>query len=300
MRNAVAPICGVAVALLAGRWAAAQDQAPQPLVHFHHVHVNTMYPELAIQWYTRHFECERAKFGGEDALRVGKAWILFQKVDQPPPWKITTALYHIGWGATDPKADYQKFLAAGARIQSPLMDLGEGLPLPLGQRFFMYLWGPDNVMIEDITANSNQYNHVHLLSEDPVAAGEWYAREFGFPHRAQPASKAPRYFNGLQIGPTSGFNIDNVNVPIFPMELARELFPADWEGRPHPDSPRGHALDHFAFSCEDLDAMLARLRRNGVKIVEEPRTSFNGAMRSAFIEGPDRVIIELVEDAPKK
>jgi len=294
-------IPGAASALLwAGICALAQGQTPQPPVHFHHVHVNSQYPELAIEWYTKHFACERAKFGGEDALRVGGAWILFDKVDRPAPWRITTALYHIGWGATDPKADYRKFLDMGARIQSPLMDLGEGLPLPLGQRFFMYLWGPDNVIIEDITASSNEYNHVHLLSEDPVAAGEWYAKEFGFPRRTAPASKAPRYFNGNQIGPTSGFNIDNVNVPIFPIELARDLFPEDWKGREHPDSPRGHALDHFAFRCDDLDAMLARLRKDGVKIVEEPQMRNHGAIRSAFIEGPDRVAIELVDGAAKQ
>jgi catechol 2,3-dioxygenase-like lactoylglutathione lyase family enzyme len=288
------------VLLVAGAWSVAQDNPPQPLVHFHHVHLNAMYPDLAMQWYTRHFEAERAKFGGADALWVGKSWILFDKVDVPPPWKITTALYHIGWGAKDAKSDYERLVGLGSRFETHMRDLGEGLPLPLGQRYYMYVWGPDNVMIEDITAANNLYNHVHLMSDDPVAAGEWYAKEFGFPRRAQPPSKAPRYFNGYQVGPTSGFNIDNVNVPIFPMELLRQLFPAEWEGRKHPESPKGHALDHFAFSCDNLDAMLARLRKDGVKIVEEPKMRSNGAMRSAFIEGPDNVLIELVEGAAKK
>ena len=144
------------------------------------------------------------------------------------------------------------------------------------------------------------FHHVHLLSEDPVSAGEWYQKEFGFPRRAQPPSRQPRYFNGYQIGPTSGFNIDNVNVPIFPIELARELFPAEWEGRQHPDSPKGHALDHFAFSCDNLGAMLDRLRKDGVKIVEEPQLRLNGAMKSAFIQAPDNVLIELVEGHAQK
>src|SRR5216683_4428335 len=95
------PAAGVTVALalwIAGTFSPAQEQPAQPLVHFHHVHLNALNPELAIGWYTRHFDCERAKFGGMDALCVGKSWILFNKVEQPPPWKITTALYHIGWG----------------------------------------------------------------------------------------------------------------------------------------------------------------------------------------------------------
>ncbi|MBZ5619055.1 MAG: VOC family protein [Acidobacteriia bacterium] len=290
----------VLVMLLARASSMAQEQPAQPLVHFHHVHLNALNPELAMGWYTRHFDCERAKFGGTDALWAGKSWILFNKVDQPPLWKITTALYHIGWGAENAKADYEKFIAMGARFETHMRDLAEGLPLAPGLRYYMYLWGPDNVMIEDITANHHYYDHVHLLSEDPVSAGEWYQKEFGFPRRAQPPSRQPRFFNGYQIGPTSGFNIDNVNVPIFPIELARELFPAEWEGRKHPDSPKGHALDHFAFSCENLEVMLARLRKDGVKVVEEPRVMLDGALKSAFIEGPDSVPIELVEGHAKK
>jgi catechol 2,3-dioxygenase-like lactoylglutathione lyase family enzyme len=291
-------IAGAAL-LLAGAVSMAQDQAPGPIVRFHHVHLNALYPDLAINWYTRHFDCERAKFGGVDALWAGRSWILFDKVEQPPAWKITTALYHIGWGADNAKADYDKFIAMGARFETHMRDLAEGLPLAPGQRYYMYLWGPDNVMIEDITANHHYYDHVHLLSEDPVGAGEWYFREFGLGRRAV-TSRAPRFFNGHQIGPNSGFTIDNINVPIFPIELARELFPAEWAGREHPESPRGHALDHFAFSCDSLDEMLARLRKDGVRVVEGAHSSFGGAMRSAFVEGPDNVLIELVEGHAKR
>ena len=34
---------------------------------------------------------------------------------------------------------------------------------------------------EAITANHHYYDHVHLLSQDPVSAGEWCQKEFGFP-----------------------------------------------------------------------------------------------------------------------
>src|SRR5690348_13867508 len=108
--------------LFAGVTSVAQDQASQPLVHFHHVHLNSLNPDLAMGWYTRHFDAERAKFGGEDALWVGNSWILFNKVDQPPPFKVTTALYHIGWGAENAKADYDKFIAMGSRFETHMRD----------------------------------------------------------------------------------------------------------------------------------------------------------------------------------
>jgi predicted enzyme related to lactoylglutathione lyase len=45
-------------------------------------------------------------------------------------------------------------------------------------------------------------------------------------------------------------------------------------------------------SVGDLDAAVARLKRAGVKVLEEIHAW--GATRAAMIEGPDRVAIELV------
>jgi predicted enzyme related to lactoylglutathione lyase len=56
---------------------------------------------------------------------------------------------------------------------------------------------------------------------------------------------------------------------------------------------RGQALDHVAFSVENLDALLQRLRRAGVKILEEPYTF--GDTRAFMIEDPDGLAIELVQ-----
>jgi predicted enzyme related to lactoylglutathione lyase len=57
---------------------------------------------------------------------------------------------------------------------------------------------------------------------------------------------------------------------------------------------RGQALDHVAFSVDDLDVMLRRLRRNGVRVLIEPYDF--GDSRAAMIEGPDGLAIELVEE----
>ena len=57
---------------------------------------------------------------------------------------------------------------------------------------------------------------------------------------------------------------------------------------------RGQALDHIAFAVNDLDAVLNRLRRNGVRILMEPYPF--GDSRAAMIEDPDGLSIELVED----
>ena len=58
-------------------------------------------------------------------------------------------------------------------------------------------------------------------------------------------------------------------------------------------STRGHLADHVGLSVGSLDAWLAKLRREGVKILEEPYKL--GDTRAVLIEGPSREAIELVE-----
>ena len=46
--------------------------------------------------------------------------------------------------------------------------------------------------------------------------------------------------------------------------------------------------------------MLKRLRDDGVKVFQEPVLIWGGTLKSAFIEGPDKVLIELVEGHARK
>jgi 4-hydroxyphenylpyruvate dioxygenase-like putative hemolysin len=58
-------------------------------------------------------------------------------------------------------------------------------------------------------------------------------------------------------------------------------------------SSRGHVADHIALSVADLDAWIAKLRREGVRFLEAPYEL--GDMRAVMIEGPSREALELVE-----
>jgi hypothetical protein len=58
-------------------------------------------------------------------------------------------------------------------------------------------------------------------------------------------------------------------------------------------STRGKVYDHWALSTANLDATVARLKREQVKFLEEIHAW--GTSRAAMIEGPDRIAIELVE-----
>jgi catechol 2,3-dioxygenase-like lactoylglutathione lyase family enzyme len=58
-------------------------------------------------------------------------------------------------------------------------------------------------------------------------------------------------------------------------------------------NPRGQLQDHFALSVRDLDAWVAKLRAEGVTLLEQAYPL--GDTRAVMIEGPSREAIELVE-----
>ncbi|HWX53265.1 MAG TPA: VOC family protein [Verrucomicrobiae bacterium] len=298
-------LSGIFAVLILGMSAGAGDvqepvRPPAPLAHFHHVHLNSADPAAAIDFYTSKFDCEKASFAGKiDAVRTQKSWLLFSKVKQPPKSEITSAIWHIGWGAEDMKTAYQKQLDSGTKFATPITDISDiGGGNATGIFFFAYVDGPDHQLIELNTANHHHFGHIHLLSKDPIAAGEWYVKELGLVRRgAAPPSREPRFYRGFQVGPAMSLMIDNVNFIIFPMEYAKTQWPELWKDRTDFESTSGHVTDHIGFSVDSLDQTLERLKRDGVKVTDGPRPGPGG--KYAFIEGPDHVRIELVEAVPQ-
>ena len=78
--------------------------------------------------------------------------------------------------------------------------------------------------------------------------------------------------------------MDNVNFIIYPIQYSRKAYADQWtNGQTKMSSTKGRVVDHIAFSVDDVSATMARLRTEGVKILEP-----------TFIEGPDYIRIELV------
>ena len=275
--------------------------APQPLAHFHHVHLNATNPTADIDFYTSKFDCERGKFAGAlDAVWTQKSWLLFTKVPAPPKSEITSSIWHIGWGAENMKETYQKQLDSGTKFETPITDISDiGGGNATGVFFYAYVDGPDHQLIELNTARHHNFGHIHLLSKDPVAAATWYAKEFGVNYVNRNNSTAPRMYRGFQIGPSASFTMDNVNFIFFPWQYAQVQWPELWKNRTEFESTKGHVTDHIGFSVDNLDETIARLKKDGVTVTDEPRTVL-GKLKIAFIEGPDRVRIELVEGHAKK
>jgi catechol 2,3-dioxygenase-like lactoylglutathione lyase family enzyme len=263
--------------------------------HFHHLHLNTQDPAAAIAFYTSKFDCEKGKFIGlTDAVWAQKSWLLFNKVQNPPPWEPTSAIWHFGWGAENMKAEYQKQLDRKTKFFTPLTPLGSSF-------YYAYVEGPDHALIELNTADHHHFGHLHLLSEDPIAAGEWYMKHFGAKRRGTgPVSREPRFYNGVQVGPNMSLMLDNVNIIIFPIQYSKQAYPEYWKGRTEMTPTKGRVVDHVGFSFEHLASALERLKSAGVKVTSPIQSEAGGKLKFAFAEGPDKMRLELVEGHARK
>jgi catechol 2,3-dioxygenase-like lactoylglutathione lyase family enzyme len=244
-----------------------------------------------------------------------------------------TSIWHFGWNTPDSRKYNEKFRAMGLEIaqmwdaaDGKLVDLSSdtlpGFPTqeqilemrakgtqPTRQGGFGYLRGPDGAMIENAqSGNVERFNHVHMYHEHPRCAMEWYATHLG--------ARVPQGRGGPPTGsgqppagdaPGGDCHTKTYAPPTWP-SFAKTGFVRDPAGgvlfddisisiRPWPGgglvSTRGKLVDHWAVSTADLDATVARLKREGVKFLEEIHPW--GTMRAAMIEGPDRIAIEIVE-----
>jgi catechol 2,3-dioxygenase-like lactoylglutathione lyase family enzyme len=306
-------ICGVTFLLSINPRAAGNRQAatsqeapPAPVAHFHHLHLNTTDPAAAINFYTSKFDCEKGRFAGVmDAVWAQKSWLLFSKVSSPPPWELTSAVWHFGWGAEDMKATYQKQLDSGTKFFTPLTDISDigGNRGATGMFFYAYVEGPDRALIELNTASHHRFGHLHLFSEDPVSAGEWYMKHFGATRRGNattPPSREPRFYRGIQIGPAMSILMDNVNIIIYPIAYSKQVYPDHWKNQKVMSSTKGRVVDHVGFSVDNLVETLARMRKEGVRVTDEIKSAAGGKIKYAFVEGPDNMRIELVEGHARK
>jgi predicted enzyme related to lactoylglutathione lyase len=250
------------------------------------VHLNSLDTSKAAGFYTRTFDVtKKTTVAGMDAVQSENMYLLFNRSARPPAIAPDSAVWHFGWGSTDMEADYQRLLAAGVGFQTPITRLGSGT-------LFAYMKAPDGALVEINTSQTRAFIHVHLYSDAPLCAADWYVKHLGAVTRSQAQRTgpcevpfaAPSEPLGVVRSPATTVRVGEINLIIYPRQ------------RPGPlASTRGHVVDHIAVSYPDVAVALERLRKAGVKVLEEIHRFGNGDSRAAMIEGPDSIAIELVE-----
>jgi hypothetical protein len=326
----VAAVVSVAIVRPASGQERPAVQTVVEQMRFHHVHLNSVDPAKAAEYYPRPFSLSATKtrFNGYEAVKTGNVYLLFSKVGITPQNELTgpqTSIWHFGWNTPNSRQYNEKFRAMGLEIaqmwdaaDGKLVDMSSdtlpGLPTqeqilemrikgvqPTREGGFGYVRGPDGAMIENAQAGTTErFNHVHMYHEHPLCAMEWYATHLGATiPQARNAGTAP-------LG--NGDCHTKLYAPPTWPSFAKTGFVRDPAGgvnfgdisiliRPWPGgglvSPRGKIVDHWAVSTSDLTATVARLKREEVTFLEEIHPW--GNLRAAMIEGPDRIAIELVE-----
>lgn len=122
-------------------------------------------------------------------------------------------------------------------------------------------------------------DHVHLRSPDPEAAARFYVEVLG----ARDAGRAQVRGALRRMVELGGRNIFIEAVP---------------GSTPAPPPAPFLGLEHMGFAVDDLDAVTARLAGHGVALLGDGIEQVRPGVRIAFIEGPERVRIELIERKP--
>src|SRR5437867_12163863 len=88
---------------------AQTDTLPAP--GFHHLHLNSVNPAAAIDFYTREFaSTSKTTFAGQPALKSpNNVLVFFNKVSAPPALQPQTAVWHFGWHVTDVRKNMEMY-----------------------------------------------------------------------------------------------------------------------------------------------------------------------------------------------
>ena len=310
----------------------AQAPAPLPQPGFHHLHLNSINPEAAIDFYTKQFpSTSKTTFAGQPALKSpNNVLVLFTKVDVPPATQPQTAIWHFGWHVTDVHKSLEMYKQHAITLL-PLYteesggtvftsadtwaSTGGGLGLtkagiaeakakgvkPAGGAGFAYLQGPDTAIVEyQGNMPAERFNHIHMFEDQPFCAQLWYQQHLNVaaggrgnqPPRTEANCRGER-------GPDKTWPALDYDGMYRTPALNGTTFgdvSLFWymnQGDKPAASTRGHLADHFALSVANLDAWVAKLRAENVTFLEQPYKL--GELRAVMIEGPSREAIELVE-----
>ena len=111
-------------------------------------------------------------------------------------------------------------------------------------------------------------NHLHLKTQDPDKTARFYVDTLGAKIVSQ--------------NPNGGYRLDlhglSLNVSKFLESQQRE---------------QKYGMEHIAIDTDELDNLIAKLKAQGINILEQ--TIVSGNRRVCFFEGPDGVQLEFIE-----
>ena len=245
----------------------------EPRAVFHHLHLVSGQPDQLADFYDRLFvrgAVARGKFWDIEGIRGnGNGVFLLVSGNVSRRRDTPTGLWHFGWGTGTVRESlnqtYAEHYATDVNWRPPYETLVKGF-------------------------------HLHLLSSDPVAAGQWYADVLGGEIDRPPRNEDSRREGRDAIIPTDITS----EPPRLAVSFGDIILYFHQASEPLVSSRDAGLVDHLAFSVKDLPSLLLRVPGDHGGATE-PGGERRGAMfglkeqRTAMITGPDKVMIELVQ-----
>lgn len=255
MRGALAAL--VATAMM------GTSEARQSTITFHHLHIVDADGPRTVDFYARLFEpsvVTRFPWGADDVLQTGRV-------------RLVISRRRAGGSVSAPQVPNPVDARATAR-RSAIWHYGWG-EVSLGQSYLDH-----NLReVEWEPPLPPETFHLHVESVSPNAAALWYRDQLG-----AHIELAPPF---TEDAPQRDLRRARAIAWIEPVALV--FYRAD-----DPlESTRGRREDHIAVQIDDVESVLARLVAADTTVLEPVR--LHDGIRTAMIEGPDRVAIELVE-----
>lgn len=229
-----------------------------------HVHINVSDIELHKRLWSEHFGAEIIERG---PLVVAK-WpqmLLLMSARAPEGGSMATVMDHFGFKVNDIEPFLAKWREAGYEVQSEFTG-AEGHPNA-------YLMAPDSVRIElqedpELDVPVLGY-HIHFFTEGFEELMAWYVENLG----VEPFVRGSIATTANAPGMNLSFGGSRV-----------ERLPT-----------RGRAIDHIGFEFADLEAAVARLEANGVKLDSPVREIPSLGLKIAFLTDPRGTYVELTQ-----
>jgi catechol 2,3-dioxygenase-like lactoylglutathione lyase family enzyme len=246
--------------------------------HFHHVHLNVTDIAKTTAFYEKTFGVISIPYAGKaPALMAERSFIFLNEVPQPAS-QLQTGVIHVGWSGVDGASEYAWLQKQGVEFYTPLSRLGAWE--------YFYLYGPDREVIEIWTQDRHhRFNHVHMLSPNPKATAEWFAKVTNSAEPAQAGSGLPGYWK-----------VDYGDVALDILPDAAAFRPKERTGALQRTD--GAGIDHLAFSFRDLATAEQRITSLGIPIERPIAIDPTYGVKSFFVRSPEGVLVELVEANP--
>ena len=129
---------------------------------------------------------------------------------------------------------------------------------------------------------SYSVNHVHIRAKDPHKSAEWYEKYFD----AKILSSREVMPGTITVSMDAGGPV-RLNISSQPEGSSDDTIPAELNRL---------GLEHFGFDTDDIEADIQKFEKDNIRVVL-PITEIPGGTKLAYIEGPDKVLIELVQPA---